>query len=77
MRKIFSAKIILILLFAAAGGCASSPQKDEASSAIKAVAEGMVVTQKNIKYCPVDGKRFSSQVESCPEHNVLLKSLEE
>ena len=75
--KMLRAKFILILFFLIAGGCASSPQKDDASSAIRAVAEGMVVTQKSIKYCPVDGKRFSSQVENCPEHNVPLKFLEE
>lgn len=68
---------LLIIVLVLAGGCASSPKNDEAVSAIKAVADGMVVTQKNIKYCPVDGKRFSSQVENCPEHNVALKSLEE
>ena len=28
-----------------------------------------------IKYCPVDGKRFSSQLEICPEHRVPLKIL--
>ncbi len=77
MKKFIKAEYFLILLSIAAGGCASSPQKNEASSAIKAVAEGMIVTQKSIKYCPVDGKRFSRQIENCPEHNVPLKPLEE
>lgn len=77
MRKFMMTKFALIFLLVLAGGCASSPQKNEAASAIKAVAEGMTAAQKNIKYCPVDGKRFSSQVENCPEHNVPLKPLEE
>ena len=38
----------------------------------QAMGGGMLV-----KYCPVDGERFSGKLEECPVHHVKLKSLEE
>lgn len=45
----------------------------ETREAVQAVAEGLSGSPAHIKYCPVDGKRFSSQIADCPEHQVPLK----
>ena len=49
----------------------SDPQARSAVEAITAAGAQPVV----IKYCPVDGKRFSSRFVRCPEHDVSLKIL--
>ena len=52
-------------------------QKDkEAQSAMKSISGALEVKQSGIKYCPVDGKRFSDQIDECPEHKVKLKELD-
>ena len=45
----------------------------EARTAVQTITGAQPVI---IKYCPVDGKRFSSRFERCPEHDVPLKTLE-
>ncbi len=47
----------------------------EARSAVESVTQSLR-GEKNIKYCPVDGKRFSGHLEICPEHKVRLEDLE-
>ncbi len=47
----------------------------ETQSAVESVAGSLGGTVA-IKYCPIDGQRFSSRLERCPEHNILLKNLE-
>ncbi|MDP2652693.1 MAG: hypothetical protein Q8Q08_01535 [Candidatus Omnitrophota bacterium] len=49
------------------------PEAHAAVESISNAVQGNVV----IKYCPVDGKRFSARVDLCPEHNVALNILEE
>lgn len=44
----------------------------EAQSAVKAVNSSFEVQDTGVKYCPVDGKRYSSRLEDCPEHNTKL-----
>ena len=52
-------------------------QKDpQAQSAVKAVNSSFNVQDHGVKYCPVDGKRFSSVLDICPEHKVKLKQVE-
>lgn len=51
-------------------------QKDkEAQSALRSIADGMDVKKTVVKYCPVDGKRYSVDQEVCPEHHVRLETL--
>ncbi len=51
-------------------------EKDpEAKSAVEAVQKGMAGQSTAVKYCPVDGKRFSSKLTECPEHQVPLKEV--
>ena len=50
------------------------PQTQEA---VRAITEGMTGANVNVKYCPVDGKRFSESLEKCPEHDTLLKRVDE
>ena len=51
-------------------------QKDkEAQSALRSIADAMDIKQVTIKYCPVDGQRFSADLQICPMHKVKLKEL--
>lgn len=44
-------------------------QKDpETKSAVQAVNSAFSVQDTGVKYCPKDGKRFSSRLKYCPEH---------
>ena len=56
---------------------AAQVQKDpQAQSALKAVNTSFNIQDTGVKYCPKDGKRFSSRLEYCPEHKVKLKPVE-
>jgi hypothetical protein len=51
-------------------------EKDpEAQSAVQTVTSALTERPKDIKYCPIDGKRFSARIDICPEHRVILKNL--
>lgn len=49
----------------------------EARSAAQAVTQSLGALQPGIKYCPVDGKRFSDTLTTCPDHKVPLRTLDE
>lgn len=49
----------------------------EARSAVEAVNQAMQAQQTGIRYCPVDGKRFSNKVSVCPSCGAQLKDLDE
>lgn len=49
----------------------------QAQSAIQSVTGSLSGQNINIKYCPVDGKRYSGDLQVCPEHQVQLKKLDE
>ncbi len=53
-------------------------QKDkEAQKAIEQLSEALTGEDRPpLRYCPVDGRRFSHRVEVCPEHKVRLKELD-
>ena len=52
-------------------------QKDpQARSAVESVNNAMQAKQTGIRYCPVDGKRFSNRVERCTFCGAKLKDLE-
>jgi hypothetical protein len=40
------------------------------------VNQALSVEQMGVKYCPKDGKRFSSDLKTCSEHGVELKNVE-
>ena len=44
---------------------------------MNAVTEAMGDDLQKVKYCPLDGKRYSPKLETCPEHGVLLMWVEE
>lgn len=51
-------------------------QKDkDAQSALRSISGAMDVKQTGIKYCPVDGKRYSPDMQVCPAHKVKLEEL--
>jgi len=45
----------------------------EAQSAIQAIADSVGGKATHVKYCPVTGKRYASNLEICPEHQVQLE----
>jgi hypothetical protein len=47
----------------------------DAQSAMRSISGALEVKQTGIKYCPIDGQRFSAEVEMCPVHHVKLKEL--
>ena len=49
---------------------------EETRSAVEAVS-GALSGEVVIKYCPVDGKRFSAEMKECPDHHVPLMIVEE
>ncbi len=49
----------------------------ETQTAVQSVTEAITGKNVSVKYCPVDGKRYSAQLQYCPEHRVLLKNIEE
>ena len=48
----------------------------DAQSAVKSIGNSMQ-GQAMVKYCPVDGQRYSAHLTICPDHGVELKSLDE
>lgn len=52
-------------------------QKDPSTrSAVEAVTGAVSGQSAAVRYCPVDGKRFSPTLKFCPEHGVELKDVE-
>lgn len=47
----------------------------QAQSAIRSINTALS-PQHTVKYCPVDGERFSGDVDTCPVHHVKLKWVE-
>lgn len=51
-------------------------QKDkDAQSALRSIAGAMDIKQATVKYCPVDGKRYSHDLSICPVHKITLQEL--
>lgn len=48
----------------------------EARSAVQAITDSMNPSENVVKYCPVDGERYSSKFTVCPVHNVPLKEVQ-
>lgn len=54
----------------------SDIQKDkQVRSALKSIADSMDVKKAVVKYCPVDGQRYSVDQTVCPVHHVTLETL--
>ncbi len=47
----------------------------DTQSALNVIADAMDLKGVIVKYCPVDGQRFSPNLENCPVHNVKLEVL--
>ncbi len=51
-------------------------QKDpQAKSAVQAITNSVSGQNQTVKYCPIDGQRYSPKFSVCPVHQVPLKSL--
>jgi hypothetical protein len=48
----------------------------QAQSAIEAITGSVGGKAPIVKYCPITGKRYSADMEMCPEHKVPLKVVE-
>jgi hypothetical protein len=52
-------------------------QKDpQSQSAVRSVNDALNVQQGGVKYCPKDGRRFSSRLKYCPYDGTELKPVE-
>lgn len=52
-------------------------QDQETQEVLRTLTHTMSVTEQEIKYCPMTGKRYAGHIKICPEHQVPLKILEE
>lgn len=52
-------------------------QDKEAQSAVSTITNTMGGQARTIKYCPIDGKRFAATVQTCPDHGVELRWVDE
>ena len=52
-------------------------EDEDAQSAVEAITDAMSNAVRKVKYCPVDGKRYSPNLETCPDHGMPLKWVEE
>ena len=48
----------------------------ETRSAVEAITDSMNPSENVVKYCPVDGERYSSKFSVCPVHHVPLKEVQ-
>ncbi len=66
--------VVLVLLVA---GCRSAPSVDpEARSALEAISGAFSPRPGDVKYCPVDGTRYSGGLKKCPKCGAILKNVE-
>jgi len=49
----------------------------EAKQAVERITRALSSPGVGVKYCPVDGRRYDARFFRCPDHDVLLKELEE
>ena len=57
---------------------AAQLRKDpQAQSAVTAVNSSFGIEDTGVKYCPVDGKHYSSRLDVCPVHKVKLIPVEQ
>ncbi len=48
----------------------------QVKSAVEALNSSFNVKDTGVKYCPTDGKRYSSRLEFCPDHQTKLLPVE-
>jgi len=67
------AGMTLVLL----AGCRSAPSVDpEARSALEAIGGAFSPRPGDVKYCPVDGTRYSGDLKKCPKCGAALKPVQ-
>ncbi len=49
----------------------------QAQSAVETLTNTLSGRPSDVKYCPVDGQRFSGKIQICPVHTVELKTVED
>ena len=47
----------------------------EARKAVEAVTDALSGEKVSVMFCPVDGKRYSPQIQYCPQHSVKLEKV--
>lgn len=53
-------------------------QKDpQAKSAVEVIANSVSGKNQGVRYCPIDGARYSPKLSVCPLHHIPLKILDE
>jgi hypothetical protein len=52
-------------------------QDEETRSAVESISGALAQPAGRVHYCPVDGKRFSPKITTCPDHKVPLQWVDE
>jgi hypothetical protein len=48
---------------------------EDAQTAIQGITDSVGGKAPQVKYCPIDGQRYASHLEICPEHHVSLEEV--
>ena len=73
--------LLLFLTVIVCFGCQTAPKQGVSKTqspreVMSALGTAFNIQDSGVKYCPVDGKRYSSRLEMCPEHKVKLLPVE-
>jgi len=49
---------------------------EEAQTAVQAITGSIEGKARQVKYCPVTGRRFAVHLEMCPEHQIPLETVD-
>ena len=74
-------RIYLFLVMIVCFGCQTAPKHgvsktESPREVMSALGTAFNIQDTGVKYCPVDGKRYSSRLDMCPEHKVKLLLVE-
>ena len=69
--------IVAVVLFA---GCQTAPVKKASQadivSAVQSIGTSFTVQPGDVKYCPMDGTRYSGNLTKCPKCGAQLKPVQ-
>ena len=76
MKYLFLFLCLLIFL-----GCQGVPKRgvvkeESPQEVMSALGTAFNIQDTGVKYCPVDGKRYNSRLDACPQHKVKLLPVE-
>ena len=78
LKDCFALNIGLAMTMVFFSGCRTMATHvdPEARSAVTAISRSFVAEPGDVKYCPVDGTRYSGNLTKCPKCGAALKPVE-